>query len=381
MGSLLVLIIILGCAAFLYLKGTLVKSFAMVIISICASVVAFGYFELLANFLIGRKILATWALSLSFILLFVLAFAILQAIAAQLLRQPVDLGVLPERVGRVVFGIILGLIVSGILLTTVAMAPISPKYPYQRFDAASPDSESSSKVFPNADGFTAGWFSIISSGSFSGKRSFAVMHPAFIDQLFLNRLEIKNKFSIIAIPGAMEIPKVAVWPAPEGLKDLEGNPIQPKSGHTLTIIRVAMVAYAVVPFTPSQLRVVCKPAGDDRDALAGKGINIYPIGYMKTTEELRIRKLNDNINIIKSEIEGKIKEVDLVFYVPDGFKPVLVEYKQNCVQQIPPSAIVSAEQAPPIVPFEKPPEPVKVAEPNKPAAVEPNSTPLPDANR
>ncbi|MFA5251139.1 MAG: CvpA family protein [Phycisphaerae bacterium] len=381
MGSLLVLLIILGCAAYLYLKGTLVKSFAMVIVSICASVVAFGYFELSANFLIGRKILVPWAYPLSFILLFVLAFAILQTIAGQLTLKPVDLGVLPERIGRVVFGILLGLMVSGILLTTVAMAPISPKYPYQRFGEANPDSENPSKVLPSADGFVTGWFNIISSGSFSGKRSFAAMHPDFIDQLFLNRLDINNKVSLITVSDAIEIPKIAVWPVPEGLKDSEGNPVQPKSGYSLTIIRVGMVAYAIQVFTPSQLRVICTQVSDDGDSLAGKGENIFPIGYMNTTDELRTRKLADHIDIKKSDIAGRMKEVDFVFHVPDGFKPVLVEYKQNCVRQIPPSAVVSAEQAPPIVPFEKQAEPVKViTEPNNPVE-QPNSPPLPDANK
>jgi hypothetical protein len=188
MGSLLVVLIILGCVAYQYLKGTLVKSFVMVITSICASVVAFGYFELLANFLIGRKIFVLWAYPLSFALLFILAFAVLQTIITQLTRRPIDLGLLPERIGRVVCGIFLGFIVSGLLLTAAAMAPISPKYPYQRFNETSPDPENPGKVLLNADGFATGWFSIVSSGSFSGKRSFATLHPAFLDQLFLNRL-------------------------------------------------------------------------------------------------------------------------------------------------------------------------------------------------
>ena len=188
MGSLLVVLIILGCVAYQYLKGTLVKSFVVVITSICASVVAFGYFELLANVFISREIFVLWAYPLSFALLFILAFAVLQTIAAQLTRRPIDLGLLPERIGRVVCGIFLGLIVSGLLLTVAAMAPISPKYPYQRFDETSPDPENPGKVLLNADGFATGWFSIVSSGSFSGKRSFATLHPAFLDKLFLNRL-------------------------------------------------------------------------------------------------------------------------------------------------------------------------------------------------
>jgi len=190
MGSLLVVLIILGCVAYQYLKGTLVKSFVVLITSICASVVAFGYFELLANVFISREIFVLWAYPLSFALLFILAFAVLQTIAAQLTRRPIDLGLLPERIGRVVCGIFLGLIVSGLLLTAAAMAPISPKYPYQRFDETSPDTENpvGKALKLNADGFVTRWFSIISGGSFSGKRSFATLHPAFLDQLFLNRL-------------------------------------------------------------------------------------------------------------------------------------------------------------------------------------------------
>ena len=76
MGSLLVALIILGSVAYLYLKGTFVRSFALVIISICAGIVAFGYFELLAKVLIGREILVLWAQPLSYVLLFILTFAI-----------------------------------------------------------------------------------------------------------------------------------------------------------------------------------------------------------------------------------------------------------------------------------------------------------------
>jgi hypothetical protein len=358
MGSLLVVLVILGCVAYQYLKGTLVKSFAVVIASICASVVAFGYFELLAKVLINNEILVPWAHPLSFVLLFILAFAVLQTIAVQLIHQPIDLGLLPERIGRVICGIFLGLIVSGLLLTAVAMAPVSAKYPYQRFDQTSPDPENPRRVLLNADGFATGWFSIISSGSFSGKRSFAALHPAFLNQLFLNRHEIDNGVSIITSPEAVEISRKAVWPAPEGLKDSDGKPVLPKSGHTLTIVRVEITNQAIRKggiFTPSQLRVVCKQENDDRDHLAGKGKNIYPLGYLKTAGELQIKKLTDHIEIKHSDLDNRgVKKVDFAFYVPDGFVPVLVEFKQNSVNQLPPP--VTADQAPPAVPFTATPE-------------------------
>jgi hypothetical protein len=380
-GSLLVVLIILGCVVYQYLKGTLVKSFVVVITSVCASVVAFGYFELLANILIGRNILVLWAYPLSFALLFILAFAVLQTIAAQLARRPIDLGLLPERIGRVVCGIFSGLIVSGLLLTAAAMAPIPAKYPYQRFDETNLNTENpvGKALKLNADGFATGWFSIVSSGSFSGKRSFATLHPAFLDQLFLNRHEIDNKVSIITSPDAIEIPKIAVWPAPEGLKRSDGKEL-PKNGYNLTIVRLGITNQAVRDdgiFTPSQLRVICKQKSDDGNPLAVKGKSIYPVGYMKTANELEIKKLTDRIEIKRSDFAGRVKEIDFAFYVPDGFKPVLVEFKQNCVKQIPQSAVVSAEQAPPAAPFVKQPEPQKdTAAPGKPVE-QPNSPPPP----
>lgn len=359
MGSLLVVLVILGSVAYQYLKGTLVKSFAVVITSICASVVAFGYFELLAKVFINNDILVPWAYTLSFALLFILAFAVLQTIAVQLIRQPIDFGLLPERIGRVICGIFLGLILSGLLLTAVAMAPISVKYPYQRFDQTSPDPENPRRVLLNADSFATGWFSIISSGSFSGKRSFAVLHPAFLNQLFLNRHEIDNGVPIITSPIAVEISRKAVWPAPEGLKDSDGKPVQPKSGYALTIVRVEINNQAIKRggiFTPSQLRVVCKQKNGDKDQLAGKGKNIYPVGYLKMANELQIKKLTDHIEIIHSDLDNTgVKKIDFAFYVPDGFVPVLVEFKQNSINQLPPP--VTADQAPPAVPFTAPTQP------------------------
>jgi len=353
MAGLLIVLIILGCAAFQYLKGTFVKSFVMLITAICASVVAFGYFEVLANVLINRNSLVLWAQPLCFALLFVLSFAVLQTIAAQLTRQPVELGLLAERIGRVVCGIFLGFIVSGLLLTALVMAPLSNKIPYQRFDATKPDADKPKKVLLNADGFTTGWFSIISSGSFSGKRSFATLHPAFLDQVFLNRHEITNGVPIITGSDAIEVPKKkAAWPGPEGLKDSNGKPVSPKSGHNLTIVRVGITAKAIRSggtFTLSQLRLVCKQKGDAKNPLAGKGKNIYPIGYLKAANVLQRKQLNDRIKIERADFSGRVKWIDLTFYVPNGFQPVLAEFKQNSVAQVPPP--VTAEQAPPVMPF------------------------------
>ncbi|MHC4890909.1 MAG: hypothetical protein ACYTEO_15760 [Planctomycetota bacterium] len=366
MASLVVILIILGCVAYQYLKGTLVKAFATIVITICASIGAFGYFEILANVFISRgdnsRLISVvpWAQTLSFVLLFVLTFGILQTIAALLTRQQVDFGLWPERIGRVVCGAFLGLILSGLLLTALAMAPLPNKWPYQRFDRRNPNVENPRKVFPNADGFVTGWFSIISRGSFSGKKSFATLHPDLIDQLFLNRNNVDNDVSIVTSSQAIEITRKRetppCWFAREDTKDSNGNPLQ-KSRHNLTIARVGIKRSALKTkailnggtFTLSQLRLVCKQEGFTGNALAGKGKNIYPIGYLTTAGKVQKKRLSDQIKLKRSDFDDRVKWIDFAFYVPSDSVPVLVEFKQNSIAELPPP--VAAEQAPPSIPF------------------------------
>lgn len=387
MGSLLVLLAILGCAAYQYLKGTLAKAFATIIICFCACAVAFGFFEPLATLAIshagdGRLAsLIPWAHSLCFVLLFILVFAALQTIATQLMRQPIDLGLWPERIGRVVCGVILGVIISGVLLTSLAMAPLPNKYPYQRYDERNPDAQTPSKVLLNADGFAAGWFGMISNGSFRAirnGRSFATLRPDFPEQLFLNRTNIADGIPIVTRTQAIEVPgKNGAWFAPEDIKNSEDKPVPTtKSGHHLIIVRVGLKGTAAADasqFTPSQLRLICKRKSNSEDALTGKGKNIYPIGYLKAANQLQEKKLNDLIKIDRSSFTESVKWIDFAFYVPADFVPLVVEFKLNNIAEVPPP--VSADQAPPAVPFIEQSETEKSAAPSGSASEQGASVP------
>jgi hypothetical protein len=369
-ANLAVLLIAAGCAAYQYKKGNFVKSFASLIAVISAGIVAFAYFELVANLLITRgdndsiAPVVPWAQPLAFVLLFVVAFAILQTIIGRLTHHPADLGPVPERIGRVVCGIFTGIIAAGLLLAALAMAPLPNNYPYPRFDERRPDPEKPKKVLFNADGFAVGWFSIVSKGSLSGNRSFAVLHPDFLDQSFLNRLKAGDDISITTASNAIQIPvprgeqkTYAVWPPPQGLKDHENRALLPKSGHNLTIVRVGIKRSAIKDagqFALSQLRLICKPRAYARNPLTGKGKTIYPIGYLRGDDQLQIKQLSDVITLGRSDFEERatVRWIDFAFYVPNNSVPVLVELKQNSIVEIPPSAITDGPQ--PAVPFTMP---------------------------
>jgi hypothetical protein len=377
MASLAVMLIILGCGALMYFKGTTFKAFAMIIIAIFSSVVSFGYFEVLSNVIISRGnegsllSLVPWAQTLCFVMLFIVTFGLLQTAATFLVRHQVDLGFLPELIGRITCGIILGFIISGLLLTALQMAPLPHSYPYQRFDPSSLDPDNPRGVLLNADGFAVGLFGIISNGSFSSKNSFRTIHPNYLDQLFMNRL-IGETSNVSSVYPAIEVPKPGVWPASEAVKKQVDNfvselrtrggkvvyepggksvaiPISTNESYNPTIVRVGIKKRAISGeakvnggvFTPTQLRLICKRS-------TGEAVNAYPMGYLKTKDEMEI---SPEIKIATVDIEGNARYIDFVFCVPSGYDPKLVEFKLNSIVEIPTGAIVSADQAPAVSPF------------------------------
>ena len=344
MAGLVILLIIIACALYQYLKGNTIRSAVAIISAVCGVIVAFSYFELLANIFIAKAdeseypSVALWAQPLCFILLFVLVFVILQTAISQLTQKVADSQQLLEKISRTICGFILGLVISGVLLVALDMAPLSTKYPYTRFDSKSTNAQQPSKVFLNTDGLVTGWFSLISRGSLSGKKSFTAMHPSFVNQSFLNRLGLEDDVSILTSKQAIEIPKTnAIRLAPENLKDSKNKLIDPKTGHTLTILRIGIkkrVKNADV-FTLSQLRLMCKAKANTDNPLAGSAVNAYPIGYLNSSGEVLLNKADDIVKLKWNKSDGAVKWVDFVFYVPENRTPTLAAFKQNSIAKLP----------------------------------------------
>lgn len=360
MASLLMLAIILGCAAFLYLKGTLVQGIAMVFNAMFAGFVAFAFFETLAAMLMKYSpAIAAWAQTICFLLLFVLTFAILQTVALQIGKEKVDLGMWPERVGRVVCGVILGYVITGQLLVALAASPLPSQYPYARFAERNPNPAQASAPLLSPDGFVTGLFSTISKGSFAAMgspKSFAVLHADYLNQAYLNRTRGSQDVSIMTTSPALSIPsKGGVWNAPSTLRDAEGAAIPARGGEDLMLVRVGIKKSALKDagrFTLSQLRLVCTPKGGAGVPLAGQGQAIYPIGYIGRGGRLEQKGLTEIITIQSSDVPDNVKNIDFAFYVPTQWKPTLIQFKRNNVEQV--SAVASEEDVPEAVPFEGP---------------------------
>lgn len=342
MISAVILIIMAGCAVAQYLKSTLVKSFAMFIAALCASFVALWWYEQLSEMLIKQEILVDVAQPVCFGILFVITFAVLQTAATALTKQKIDFGIMPERVGRIVFGLLLGYIISGVLLIGAAISPLPNGYPYPRFDASKPDPKKPAGALLAPDSFLAGLFGIISGGSVSGTQSFAVLHAGFVDELYLNRLNPKVKVRID--PGAITIPaKAAAWLAPAGLKDISGKAIQSIADSDLIITRVGFTSKMDSSLAPNQLRFMCKKKGD-KQRLGGSAVTAYSIGYLKGDNQVKTVGLKEEIPLNSKDAKDGILWIDFVLSVPKDFEPVAAGLKENAIAEVPP--MVSAEQAP-----------------------------------
>lgn len=376
MATPIVILIILGCAAYQFQKGTIFKAMTTLIIAVSASIVAFGYFELLADFFISKgsnskyPSIVPWAQPMCFTLLFILTFAILQTAALQLTKIPVDFGDLPEKIGRPIIGVFLGLFLSGLLLTALAMSPLPSKYPYQRFDARSPSPQKPENVLLNPDGFATGWFSLVSNGSFRAirnPRSFATIHPAYIDQLFLNRHNDSEEIPLITNTASINVSRKkgeGAWYAPDNLTDAEGKTLMPKSGYRIVVVRLSITrSKDAGTFTTSQIRLISKPSPEE--PLAGKGVNSYPFGYFSAKSTITMKKLTDKITVQFGS--NTRRTIDFAFEVLSDHIPVLLEFKLNCIAAVP--RPVPHEQAPPTVPFD---------EQVKPPATDPSSPGTPD---
>lgn len=355
MVSLVLLAIIAACAALLYLKGTFVQGLTMLFNAILAGFVALAFFELLANVLVKQApSIALWADTICFLLLFILAMAVLQTVAMQLSKQKIDLGLWPERVGRIVSGILLGYIITGQLLTALAMGPLPNGYPYARFPERNADPASPSKAFLNPDGFVTGLFGAISKGSFAPigePKSFAVVHADYLDQLYLNRTS--DDISVITSAEALSLPsKAGVWEAPSELRDAEGQTVSSRPGHTLMLVRLGLRKKALKDagkFTLAQVRLICTERGHQQGDLAGTGTAVYPVGYIGAGGNLELKPLTTQLNVTAADVSGKTKEIDFAFYVPTGMQPRLLGFKRNNLAKVSPPA--SEEEIPEVIPF------------------------------
>ena len=358
-STILVIVIILLCVAHFYLKSGVLTSFTTLMSAVFAVIISFNFYEWTANQLISRGYGGGWAQPGCFIFLFVFSFAILRTLGDYLVGANINFGVLPTRVIAVVSGIIVGVIVSGTLLITIAMAPLSGKWPYARFGVG--QTVKAANINPNGslfnvDGMVTGLFSWISRGPLSSEKSFAVMSADFVNHLHLNRLtpeKKKEEENPRTSRGRLEDQKVLTIAGAQSV-------VVPKNGVRIhddnsTIVRLEIKAKSVedggaldensrMSFTLSQVSLICKPnaqANDNR----GVASVVYPENYIVSSAQRttgQAANLAELITIDRPFNRGNAR-IDISFKVPDRQTAKFLRFKQNVIVELPKTSSAGEE--------------------------------------
>jgi hypothetical protein len=319
-------------------------AFSTLMASIFGSIIAFTYYEMLADLFISRGY-GIWAPAGCFVLAFVLGFAAVRALADLLVGANIDFGNAAKIILNLILGTITGLILAGHLLIALGMLPISGNHIYNRFPTDSPISLTTpNRPFLNPDGMVASLFGLFSRGSLSSGNSFSVLCSDFVNRNHLNRYGSSNEVATICSKKALSVPKSTKKPVRTmDIKDIG----------VVTIVRAVISAKDIpdggaksdkgVVFTMSQVRVIAK-AQDKADNLRGTGKAFWPIGILEQGKLVQ-KSPSEIITFSNQDFRKDTRTiwVDFVFEIPSGQQAVLLQFKQNAMTALPPPVLSTQE--------------------------------------
>lgn len=345
MATAIIIIVITLTLAHFYLKCSMMTSFSTMLASVFAMIIAFTYYEKLAELFVSRGYGVNWAHFGCFVLAFVLGFALMRALADLLVGANIDLGKQVKMISAVVCGLLTGVIISGSLLVAVGMLPLQGKLFYSRFDPQKPVTLSNpQKPILNVDGFVVGLYKWISAGSFSSDKSFGVLHADFLSQIHLNRLKIGDKVLTISSRKALTLP------SGKNKKPVRTMELADKG--KVTVVRMGILAKSIpdgganngsgqILFYPAQIRMIAKKSGPSN--LKGVGKALWPIGFLDEEGKLVSSDLEKTETPDTKGLKDRTVWRDAVFQLPPGYEGVLLQFKQNAVVQLP-AAVASTEE-------------------------------------
>jgi hypothetical protein len=335
----LIIILIVTIASILHFhfKCSVMTAFSTFMASIFGSIIAFTYYEMLADLFISRGY-GIWAPAGCFVLAFVLGFAAVRALADLLVGANIDFGNTAKMTVNLILGTITGLILSGHLLVAMGMMPIAGNRIYNRFPTDSSISlNNPNRPILNPDGMVTSLFCLFSRGSLSSANSFGVLCSDFVNRNHLNRYGIPKDITIICSKKALWVPKGTQKPV---------RTMEMKDLGTLTVIRAVISAKDIsdggaksdkgVVFTMSQVRAIAKPR-EKADNLRGVGEVFPPIGILDKGKLVQ-KTPSDTMTFSNADFrkDSRTVWVDFVFDIPAGKQAVLLEFKQNAITALPP---------------------------------------------
>jgi len=346
-STIIVLGIILATVFYFYSKYDLMRSLTTTLAALFGVILAFGYYEQLAGLLPIEQWYIEWIQSAAFLFIFIMTLIIICVVVDFLVKTKIDVEKTPKTIATLVCSTLTGVMMSGVILVFLGLAPL-PAFLYTRYPADKPiQINNPSTPIINADGFITSLYAWISRGSLSSNTSFSVIHADYLTGLHLNRHRIANDILAVCSPKAITLPggktkPVRVW------KDIPDKP-------PLTVIRVGIEATKFsqggtlgkkleLSFIPGHFRLITKPPGKTGN-YSGTASAIYPIGHFSQDAPgtLIPLELNHPFTFDPDDLPKMMLWLDLAFEVPSGQQPILLQFKQNAMIELPKPVPTSKE--------------------------------------
>ena len=252
----------------------------------------------------------------------------------------------------IVCALIFSVLVTGTIVVFLSLMPMQPKYPYPRFANKPIITDSNYDIQPDksflaTDEFVTKFYSMLSAGCFSGKTDFGVVHNSFIDSNFLNRSLYAEGVSPLSGKDAIKISNSpdAVRKAHKLLKYTNNSLVPKINGKVLYVVKMSVSQKKVenggiiekgagYDIGPAQLRLICNK--NYEDGSKGKGQIAFPVGYLDNNRKLEKFDLKEKLNLLPFKPDKNTDaELSVVFYVPEGYAPVAVGFRQSTIKALP----------------------------------------------
>ena len=213
--GMIMLVLAAAIALYHYIQGFF-SAMISAVLTLLAALIALSYHELVAEKVLGEQ-LPNQAHAVALVGLFALAYVLFRLATDKLIPGNVFIGVLPDKIGAGVCGAFAGIFATGILAMAAQMLPFGPNIAgYSRFSIDDREvanlrvkdyrqlqnlfaygemkdrlvADGGSKLFPiPMDSITLGLANLVSNGgSLAGSAAIGSAHPAYLDELFGQRL-------------------------------------------------------------------------------------------------------------------------------------------------------------------------------------------------
>jgi hypothetical protein len=350
----IIILVFVGAIAFFHYTQGFFSATLSAMITIIAAVLAFSYHEtVVESFLGGRFSDAAHALSLA--VLFAVIYLVLRIAFDKMVPGNVRFPVTVDKVGGGAMGLVAGLFAGGIMAIVAQYLPLMPSVAgYARYategtrrvtvppeatgrraeDSETWDPLKSEKpgefeaadkqamILPMDDIVVNTVNHLSDGGSLGWDRPLTQVHPAFLDELFGQRLGIQpraNRVATAAALGTVEAYRVdSLQRKDHEYKDIrqrpqETGPLKPKGNEVLVVVRMMFTRSAtdkdgLVKFSPGSVRLVA-PKGSGPDA---QWVNYHPLGTVDKGQVLFVSALDDFLFV---DSKGADRGADFAFMV------------------------------------------------------------------